>query len=842
MDIERLRRILKELNPIFWNAKTDSKYEGKTLIESAYGRYISALADFEPDQDFSSYPKSGHHRKQIVYDRNPKKIRFDKLFQELKECLTPYDKVYDVLRKEFPSPFAEQVLLTYENLIRNFDNIPLKAVKDWDTLVVCMSHKDFWADTIKIRLDKQTQAAMNSYQQFLKDKCSEIEDLDPLSPETKDIFIRHIDAYFEWHNNNPEEALHINDVPVKEDLNLLQDSVKRGRDEREMLLRSYFVLAVLYDGNAQSRRRPTIYFDWEYNEQDTIANNFGFSEWEDIKRAGGELNEQIWRDEISYCLKRVKKDLQRQQTMEQRLAVEIIDTLTEWASVGADNWEDKLPKEYRPNHCLEYRLSIHNKLGINPILEKLMLEGKGDAAKMLEQYRDILDKAVNTIVENLDPTSLMHLPNTELYMRAKKLSYALERALPYLGPSTQPQELQNKQGTEMQKTSINMSGDNLQPDKVLLSHIATGVDELVRNPENLQTVREKIRPFAQRWVQHNSDTENAEKKRNEHWQKVKNNPAWQDKEAGPPEKDWEWERFYLGDLGFDVGPTYEMPARYAPAVMAKLEDYIEANKQKLQRSSPATMEYQRLEKTVVEQEQNLADIRTRFDKLPDKNEGWISTAVPLDRPVQGTWVQFLWFRYTDLSDEEVFGCLRPRRKQIQPNPIDALIPEKETEKLLPPVNREREYERYYVVLTSIHDNMLTGVQSISNGIWPKELAEDVWFRFTRGQPYGPDRGFIKAAINRIKDELVGEQKKEEEQPQATMSKAARALAVLHDHPDWANKQIADAIGANEKSLPRMKGFSKAREILKTGKSDYPNGSKYPDSETGQDNLESWDNQ
>ena len=70
-----------------------------------------------------------------------------------------------------------------------------------------------------------------------------------------------------------------------------------------------------------------------------------------------------------------------------------------------------------------------------------------------------------------------------------------------------------------------------------------------------------------------------------------------------------------------------------------------------------------------------------------------------------------------------------------------------------------------------------------------------------------------------------------------MSKSARALAVLQDHPDWTNEQIAVAAGVNPKSLPRMKTFCKAREILKANKSNIPNGSK--DAKTG--DIEAWEN-
>jgi hypothetical protein len=798
MDMQRLRRVLKELNPFFWNAEIDSRFQGKTLIESALGRYFNTLSGFESKQDFSSYPKSGPYRQQILTDRNPDKIRFDNLFKEIeKECLVPYDKVYDVLRKEFTSSFAEQILLTNENLIRGFSGVSTEIYKDWVSLVVCMSHENFWADSVKTSVVKQTLPSKDTYKQFLDGARREIEDLAPLSPEIKDIFKQHIDGYIEWHNNNPEEALHINDVPVSENLNLLQNDVKRARTDAEMLLRSYFILAVLYDGFAQSRRRPTIYFDWEYNRQDTIASNFGFCEWDNMKKAGGELNEQIWRDEISDCLRRVKRHLQNNRSLKTTVVKDsptsqdftLLDEFERNVETVADILEDgiktigkwfedfKYVKEHNlrflPKRTTDDVITILKSFypfgDLLPEIQRYLTHHIPNFKDKVEgQYTDIKNKIEEIIAKcshaplnpPARPVAYAEMSELRRYIEllVGDLRHCVKEAKEDVAKGTGQPIKSAETRTNLNQNQANLSGDNLQPDKAFLSRIANSVDGLVIDRAVLKTFQEKIRPFAQRWEQHNSDTENAIKKRNEHWQKVKNNPAWQDKEAGPPQKGWEWDRFYLGDVGFDVGPTYEMPARYAPAVMAKLEDYIKANKQRLDSYNSTTAEYQRLEKTVVEQEQNLADIRTQFNKLPDKNEGWISTAVPLDRPVQGTWIQFLWFRYTDLSDEEVFGCWRPRLEQIQPNPVEALITNKETGMLPPPVNPKQEYERYYVVLTSIHDNMLTGVQGVSDGIWPKELAEHVWFRFTDAQPYGPDKGFIQAALERVQADSASKQK------------------------------------------------------------------------------------
>lgn len=84
--------------------------------------------------------------------------------------------------------------------------------------------------------------------------------------------------------------------------------------------------------------------------------------------------------------------------------------------------------------------------------------------------------------------------------------------------------------------------------------------------------------------------------------------------------------------------------------------------------------------------------------------------------------------------------------------------------------------------------------------------------------------------------LYADSEKAEATQKETMSKAARALVVLKDHPNWSNTDIAKAAGVHPKSLSRMKDFCKARKILKTGKSNIPNGSK--DAETG--DLEAWE--
>jgi len=208
--------------------------------------------------------------------------------------------------------------------------------------------------------------------------------------------------------------------------------------------------------------------------------------------------------------------------------------------------------------------------------------------------------------------------------------------------------------------------------------------------------------------------------------------------------------------GNDFGPIYEMPAKHAPAVIAAIEKYIEKNEKEIQRYAPTSAEYGNLQRTITDQKQNILEIQAQFEKLnqEEQDKSWIKVPPALDkRPPNRTYVHLFWWRYLNLNEEAVFGCWRPPLKQIRPDPRCMLIPEEGRLSLRPAENPEQEYERYYVVLTSIHDNMLTGVQSISNSIWPAELADSVWFRFTTGQPYGPDRPFTEAALERVKVHL-----------------------------------------------------------------------------------------
>lgn len=60
---------------------------------------------------------------------------------------------------------------------------------------------------------------------------------------------------------------------------------------------------------------------------------------------------------------------------------------------------------------------------------------------------------------------------------------------------------------------------------------------------------------------------------------------------------------------------------------------------------------------------------------------------------------------------------------------------------------------------------------------------------------------------------------------AKITKRAMALAVLTDHPDWTNDEIADAVGCARTSLSRWPAIKQARLIIKGEKQSLPRGYK-----------------
>ncbi|MBE3039527.1 MAG: hypothetical protein IMZ62_12030 [Chloroflexi bacterium] len=78
-------------------------------------------------------------------------------------------------------------------------------------------------------------------------------------------------------------------------------------------------------------------------------------------------------------------------------------------------------------------------------------------------------------------------------------------------------------------------------------------------------------------------------------------------------------------------------------------------------------------------------------------------------------------------------------------------------------------------------------------------------------------------------------KKDRSLADSAPSMAALAIAVLTDHPDWTNKQIAAAVGCHVKTLSRWPLIRVARAAIREGKAGVARGSK-----SNKGNVEAWE--
>jgi DNA-binding XRE family transcriptional regulator len=93
---------------------------------------------------------------------------------------------------------------------------------------------------------------------------------------------------------------------------------------------------------------------------------------------------------------------------------------------------------------------------------------------------------------------------------------------------------------------------------------------------------------------------------------------------------------------------------------------------------------------------------------------------------------------------------------------------------------------------------------------------------------------VQQILNRLRD--LSDKEAGETKNENVPTGEALALAMLVKYPDWTDKKIAKAIGVSRTTLYDWPNFRKAKETLKQGKNDLPNGSK--DGETG--DMEAWD--
>ncbi len=329
-----------------------------------------------------------------------------------------------------------------------------------------------------------------------------------------------------------------------------------------------------------------------------------------------------------------------------------------------------------------------------------------------------------------------------------------------------------------------------------LRQIACKVDNfIVNNPEELQHFRNSIKPLAKRWKDYQQAIQDREQVLSEHWELVKKNPKLQDKNNNSFEKkDFDWDMFYLGDLdSFGSNPINEMPAKYASDLMVIIEKCLKTNYSKIQELAMLgkyayahrSIEYQNLLKCISVQRQNLEDIHSEFDALSpvDKKTAWIKTPPKIIIPNK-TYVKFTWWKYLNLDDELVFGCWRPKLKPLPENPPDRLKPtdeeyrskQRELQTLPIARNEAEEYERYYIFLSSVHDNCLPEVEQITKDIWSDYLKEAVWELCDMF--FGDKTAFLNSALERVKYKYSWAKPRELKQNEAIRSQQEGQISKI----------------------------------------------------------------
>ncbi len=82
------------------------------------------------------------------------------------------------------------------------------------------------------------------------------------------------------------------------------------------------------------------------------------------------------------------------------------------------------------------------------------------------------------------------------------------------------------------------------------------------------------------------------------------------------------------------------------------------------------------------------------------------------------------------------------------NPVIKHLPE--------PKSKEEEYQRYYIILASIHDNILPEVERIDNGTLPEEADYFIWNTLNEFYDSQQRRVLIEQALERVKAETPTE--------------------------------------------------------------------------------------
>ena len=293
--------------------------------------------------------------------------------------------------------------------------------------------------------------------------------------------------------------------------------------------------------------------------------------------------------------------------------------------------------------------------------------------------------------------------------------------------------------------------------KKLLDDVAVEVDRLIDPDQggHLQPFQEKIRGFVKRAEANRKALDRRESQHIRHWQQIKQHSEWRIKNRRPPKKGWEWDSEYLSGIPtpnesckiilgdyFPDNQTHAMPYVYAEGFLWAVDGYIYKNSEKLKEFKEHAAKFQKLDKTIAQHRKHIKVIQSQLDALGAAGVGTTLLRAPAR-----------WWRYLGLQGDDFWGCWRPPLVVVPDYPVDRLGPPDDGMELPRPRDEAEEYEQYYAVLASIHDNRLPATKGITDGIWPKDLAEQVWGRLSLAQPYGPDEPFIKVALDRVTADL-----------------------------------------------------------------------------------------
>jgi len=90
------------------------------------------------------------------------------------------------------------------------------------------------------------------------------------------------------------------------------------------------------------------------------------------------------------------------------------------------------------------------------------------------------------------------------------------------------------------------------------------------------------------------------------------------------------------------------------------------------------------------------------------------------------------------------------------SPGSILIINPATKNLPEPKKKEEEYRRYYIILSSIHDNKLPEIERIDNGIFPEQTSYLIWNSLNEFYDTEHRRVFIEQALERVKAQKPAE--------------------------------------------------------------------------------------